>query len=96
MLPPEAVGKRLLVHNETLLGDCNRIGNAPLVYRWLQPDWHAIGLGHSMMKAIGYGTRESERMLIDYTGATGAPLRLCDMFDEDDGMELLSRVDPGE
>ena len=48
------------------------------------------------MKAIGYGTRESERMLIDYTGATGAPLRLCDMFDEDDGMELLSRVDPGE
>jgi hypothetical protein len=48
-----------------------------------------------MRKDIRYGTGGFKRMLVDYTGATGTPLRLCDIFNKDDTVHL-SRVGPGE
>jgi hypothetical protein len=48
-----------------------------------------------MRKDIRYGTRGFERMLVNYTGATGTPLRLCNMFVEDK-MVHLGRVGLGE
>ena len=48
-----------------------------------------------MRKDIRYRTGGFERMLVDYTGAAGTPLRLCDMFDKDD-MVHLSRVSLGK
>jgi hypothetical protein len=48
-----------------------------------------------MRKDIRYGTGGFERMLVSYTGAMGIPLRLCNMFDEDDTVHL-DRVGPGE
>jgi hypothetical protein len=53
------------------------------LHRWLQLDQCAIGLGHSMRKDIRYGTGGFERMLVDYSGAMGTPLRLCNMFNKD-------------
>jgi hypothetical protein len=48
-----------------------------------------------MRKDIRYGTGGFERMLVDYTGAIGTPLRLCDMFNKDNTVHLC-RVGPGE
>jgi hypothetical protein len=48
-----------------------------------------------MRKDIRYGTRGFKRMLVNYTGAMGTPLRLCNMFDEDN-MVQLGRVGPGK
>jgi hypothetical protein len=48
-----------------------------------------------MRKDIRYGTGGFKRMLVDYTGAMGTQLRLCNMFDEDD-MVPIGRVGLGE
>jgi hypothetical protein len=48
-----------------------------------------------MRKDIRYGTGGLERMLVDYKGATGTPLRLCNMFDKEDMVHLV-RVGPGK
>jgi hypothetical protein len=47
-----------------------------------------------MRKDIRYGTGGFKRMLVDYTGATGTPLRLCYIFDEDNMVHLV-KVSPG-
>jgi hypothetical protein len=50
-----------------------------------------------MRKDIRYRTGGFERMLVDYTGAAGTPLRLCDMFDKDNMVHLnLGRVGLGD
>jgi hypothetical protein len=98
MLSPEAAGNRALVQDEIPLVGCDRSGNAPLVHgnytggcSWTG----AIGLGHSMRKDIRYGTGGFKRMLVDYTGAMGTLLRLCDMFNKDNIVHL-GRVGLGE
>jgi hypothetical protein len=48
-----------------------------------------------MRKDIRYGTGGFERMLVNYTGATGTPLRLCSIFNEDNTVHLI-RVGPGK
>ncbi len=55
----------------------------------MQLDQHTIGLVHSVRKDIRYRTGGFKRMLADYTGATGTPLRLCNMFDKEDTVHLV-------
>jgi hypothetical protein len=41
----------------------------------VEQDWHAIGFGHSLKKAIRYGTGKFKRRLVDCTGAMETPFR---------------------